>query len=77
VALAAIQALYRLVQEKEAQISGQQAQIADLESRVATLENASQVAYSPAHPFASGISPTWLLFGALCLAVVALLQPKL
>jgi hypothetical protein len=76
VALAAIQGLYQRVQEQEAQISDQQAQIVALESRIANLENANQVVDSPAHPFPSAISPTWLIFGALCLASAALLRPR-
>jgi hypothetical protein len=40
VALAAIQGLYQMVQEKDAQITAQQEQIQTLEKRLATLEQA-------------------------------------
>ncbi len=74
VALAAIQGLYQLVQEQEAQISDQQAQIGVLEARIAALEKASPGINAPTHPFSSGISPTWLLFGAVCFAAAGLLR---
>lgn len=60
VALAAIQGMYQVVQEQEAQIAAQQGQIADLEARVAALE--ATVGRSGA---ASRTPIPWLLFGGL------------
>jgi Chaperone of endosialidase len=42
VALAAVQALYQMVKQKDQQIAGQQAQIAALEARLAAIEAANQ-----------------------------------
>jgi len=59
VALAAIQGLYEMMQEKEAQIAAQQEQIEDLEARVAALEGLVAEGRAPAHPLQSGVSPWW------------------
>jgi hypothetical protein len=70
VALAAIQGLYHLVREKDAQLMAQQRQITALEARVTALEQANQVDSSPTRPISAGTEARWLLFGALCLAGV-------
>jgi len=72
VALAAIQGLYQMMQEKDAQIAAQQEQIADLEAR---LERAVEV---PARPLGAVLSDGWLLLGGLLLAgfvIVPRLRP--
>jgi hypothetical protein len=69
VALAAIQGLYELVQDKDAQLASQQQQIAALETRLAALEQASREAGAQAGSLATGTLPGWLLLGYLCLAV--------
>jgi hypothetical protein len=69
VALAAIQGLYRLVQDKEAQIATQQQQITALEARVAALEQGIKAPSSPTYPLSLGISGGWWLFGLLLAAV--------
>jgi hypothetical protein len=65
VALAAIQGLHQLVQEKDTQIAA-------LEARVAALEQANGTNGSQARPFPSGTATNWLLPGGLCLAGVVL-----
>jgi len=72
VALAAIQGLYQLVQEKDAQLTAQQRQIKALEARVTALEQANQMDSSPTRPISAGTGAKRLLFGALCLAGVVL-----
>jgi hypothetical protein len=81
VALSAIQGLYQIVQEKEAQIAAlttenatQQQEIgtlqeqnANLEARLARLEQAIEVNSASARPGPSGPSAGWLLFGGLSL----------
>ena len=68
VALAAIQGLYKLVQEKDAQLTVQQAQIAALESRLATLEQAGQTDSFSASPRTAFTLLCCFLLGSFCLA---------
>jgi hypothetical protein len=72
VALAAIQGLYQLVREKDAQLTAQQRQITALEARVTAIEQANQIGSSPTRPISAGTGAKWLLFGVLCLAGVVL-----
>ena len=72
VALAAIQGLYQLVREKDAQLTAQQRQIKALEARMTALEQANQIGSSPTRPVSAGTAAKWLLCGALCLVGVAL-----
>jgi hypothetical protein len=74
VALAAIQGLCQLVQEKEAQITAQRRQIVALEARVAALEQANKMDGSPARPPSSGTSADWLFLGGLCLGGMILMR---
>ena len=66
VALAAIQGLYQIVQEKDTKIAAQQKQIDDLDARLTTLEQSTIAAKSPPNDFASN---GWVI-GALLGAVV-------
>jgi hypothetical protein len=68
VALAAIQGLYQLVQEKDAQLTAQQRQIAALETRLAALEQADEIDGSSASSLLASPLLRWLLMGGLCLA---------
>jgi hypothetical protein len=68
VALAAIQGLYQLVQEKDALLTTQQRQIAALESRLVALEQADQIDSSSSSSQTASILLGWLLLGSLCLA---------
>jgi hypothetical protein len=72
IALAAIQGLYRLVQEKDAQIATQQKTLTALEARVATLEQAGGADSLPTGTQSLGMPPAWLLFGGVLLAGVVL-----
>jgi len=72
VALAAIQGLYRLMQEKETQITALQGQIAALETRVAALEQTNKADSSSARPFSPGTPTNCGIFLGLCLAGVVL-----
>jgi len=72
VALAAIQGLYRLMQEKDTQLANQQQRIAALEARLAALEGAGPANGSEVGPFVVGRWLGWLLFGGACLAGVGL-----
>jgi len=65
VALAAIQGLHQLLQEKEAQIAAQQQRIDGLESRMTALEQTMALNNAPARPLSSGLSTGWLLFSGL------------
>jgi hypothetical protein len=69
VALAAIQGLYQLVQEKDAQLASQERQIAALETRLAALEQAEQMDGSSASSSPAGTLLGWLLLGGLCLTM--------
>jgi hypothetical protein len=69
VALAAIQGLYQLVQEKDARLTAQQRQISALETRLAALEQADPVDGSSASSLPAGTLLVWLLLGGPCLAV--------
>jgi hypothetical protein len=62
VALAAIQGLYNLVQEKDKQLSAQQKQIDDLNARLAALE---KLAGTTSNPRETSALPGWLLMGGL------------
>jgi hypothetical protein len=73
VALAAIQGLYRIVQEKDAEIaalkaenSTQQQQIAAIEARLASLERTAGASRSPLGNLPGG----WLFLGGLVVAAV-------
>jgi hypothetical protein len=70
VALAAIQGLYRLVQEKDAQLATQQRQIGALEVRLEALERVGAVDGSAAGSLVAGVWLGWSLFGGACLAGV-------
>ena len=76
VALAAIQGLYKLVQEKDAQLTVQQQQIAALESRLAALEQAGQTDSSSASPQTASTLLGWLFLGSLCLVGFLNIQLK-
>jgi hypothetical protein len=60
VSLAAIQGLYRLLQEKDAQIVSQQRQIAELETRITALEATTSSKTTSSQPWQSA-----LLLGAV------------
>jgi hypothetical protein len=69
VALAAIQGLYEVVQQKDAQIAAQQQQIAALESRMTALEQAARAKSNPI-ALPDGLSaPVWVLVGLVGYAV--------
>ena len=72
VALAAMQGLYQVVQEKDIQIASQQRQIAELESRIATLEQRISQNGMQAQPVSWTYG--WLLFTSIGLAGLALAQ---
>ena len=72
IALAAIQGLYRLVQDKDAQIATQQNKLTALEARVAMLEQAVGADSFPTGTQSMGTPPAWLLFGGVLLAGVML-----
>lgn len=65
VALAAIQGLYQLLQEKDAQMAAQQQRIDDLEARVAALEQAAGTPRSSQTNLPGG----WLVLGGLVVAI--------
>jgi hypothetical protein len=69
VALAAIQGLYQVVQERDAQVANLKSQVATLEARVAAME---QVAHAQSSPpvLPDGLStPVWILVGLAGYAV--------
>jgi hypothetical protein len=68
VALAAIQGLYKVVQEKDAKISAQQQQIDDLNTRLTALEKLAG-ATSPA---AAGFANPWFVLAAVLGGVMLL-----
>jgi hypothetical protein len=76
VALAALQGLHRLLEEKDAQIASQQSQILSLEARVEALEQGMN-GHGP-EPMAPSASPlaSWLL-GAGLILIVGLMMPPL
>ena len=61
VALAAIQGLYQLLQEKEVQVAAQQQRVDDLEARLSALEEAVRAP----RPSQSNLSGGWLALGGL------------
>ena len=72
VALAAIQGLYQVVQDKDAQLAAQQNEIAqlkkqnaDFESRLAALEQLATTNGAPVRPNAETVPTTWVLLGGL------------
>ena len=67
VALAAIQGLYGLVQEKDTQIVA-------LEERLDELEQGASTGAASASPASSGLPTTWLLLGGLVVGALALGQ---
>ncbi len=69
VALAAIQGLSQIMQEKDAKIAAQQKQLDDLEARVAALERAGGNA---THADAPSSPWSWVAFGGLVVAGVAI-----
>jgi hypothetical protein len=69
VAFAAIQGLYQVVQEKDAQVASLKSQVATLESRVTALEQAARAQSSPfALPDAAS-APLWMLVALAGFAV--------
>jgi len=76
VALAAIQGLYKLAQEKDAQISAQQKRIDDLETRVTALEGGAGVNGGSASPVLPALSPMWLLPVGLLLVSLVVVQRR-
>jgi len=70
VALAAIQRLYELVQEKDAEIAA-------LKGRVEALEHAGGASGVSSQSSSSGPSTAWLLVGALVVGALALVQRRL
>ena len=72
VALAAIQGLYQLVQEKDAQIASLRGQNDDLEGRLVALEQAVGVNGASPTSVSSGLPTGWMVFGGLSLAGLAL-----
>ncbi|MFQ5859895.1 MAG: tail fiber domain-containing protein, partial [Anaerolineae bacterium] len=74
VALAAIQGLYQVVQEKDAQIAAQQQRIDDLETRVAALEQAAGAPRSSQLNLPGGWWPLFL--GGLVVAAGVVVQRR-
>jgi MYXO-CTERM domain-containing protein len=72
VALAAIQGLYRVVQEKDAQVAGLERQNAALEARLAAVEEAATARSGSAGPPAGPSQLAWPVLGALVLAGLVL-----
>lgn len=90
VALAAIQGLYQIMQDKnvqikaqqqriramEAEIAAQQDQLAALEARLATMEKVMEMEGNPVQPLSANLRAGWPIFGGLCLLGLILVQRR-
>jgi hypothetical protein len=76
VALAAIQGLYQLSQEQDAQIGAQQKRIDDLEARVTALEGGARGTASSSSPVLLGLSPMWLFPAGLLVIGLVVVQRR-